>query len=228
VPLRSGTVGCSTVRSDDARRCGAVGWVIEEHAFRIHASSRPLWPLAVGVRLLVVLGLLTLAWQAGVFRPVHDLFRGSEGASDATHRAPPSMTPRRWLHVGIVAFVMAESLVWFFAGSIWWSFRGSLVWPGQEPSPSRIARDTYLAIAFFIVAAINVSVLLPFLVRPGRRSIFSVIAIQATGGVGALVLTLVIDTAWIVIAALAVPTLAMLYIAYRRQSATTFQPTIQS
>jgi len=138
------------------------------------------------------------------------------------------MTPRRWLRLGIGAFVMAQALVWFFAGSIWWSFRGGLVWPGQEPSPSRIARDTYLAIAFFVVAAINVAVLPPFLARPGRRSIILVTAIQAMGALGALALTLVIDTAWILITALAVPTLAMLYIAHRRRSATTFQPTNQS
>lgn len=128
------------------------------------------------------------------------------------------MTPRRWLPIGIAAFVIAQALVWLFAGSIWWSFRGGIIWSGG-PSPSRVARDSYVAIAFFAVAGITLAALLRFLARPGRRSVFLLSVIQVVNALAALTFTLTIDTAWILITALAVPTLALLYLSERRRSA---------
>jgi hypothetical protein len=138
------------------------------------------------------------------------------------------MNQRRWLIFGIVALIVGQVLVWLFAGWIWWSFRGGLVWPGQEPSPSRVARDSYVAMAFFVVAAINVAALMAFLARPRMRSIFLLTAIQAIGGLAAIAFTLMIDRTWILITALAVAALALLYMAHWSRSATTFQPTKKS
>jgi hypothetical protein len=134
------------------------------------------------------------------------------------------MTSRRWFLVGIVVLVLAQTLVWLFAGSVWWTFRGGIVWPGQEPDPTRIARDSFVAIAFYIAAAINVAVLLAFLARPGRRFTLLLAVIQTIDALAAVAFTLVIDKAWILITALAVPTLALLYLAERRRSTATLQP----
>jgi MFS family permease len=125
----------------------------------------------------------------------------------------------RWLRFAIVAFAFAQTVIWLFAGSIWWEFRGGLVWPWEEPSPSRIARDSYVAIAFFVVAGLSVAVLLPFLVRPGRRSVFLLSATQFIGALAAFAFTLLIETRWILITTLAVPTLALLYL-YERSRRT--------
>jgi len=125
----------------------------------------------------------------------------------------------RWLRFAIVAFAFVQSVIWLFAGSIWWEFRGGLVWPGEEPSASRIASDSYVAIAFFVVAGLSVAVLLRFLVRPDRRSVFLLSATQSIGALAAFAFTLLIDTVWILITALAVPTLALLYLYERSRSA---------
>lgn len=121
------------------------------------------------------------------------------------------MTARRWLLAGIAVLVIAQTLVWWFAGSVTWSFRGLLT-----PDPSRIARGTFIAVASFIAAAANVAVLLAFLARPGRRFTLLLAVIQTVDALAALALTPAIDTAWILIAALAVATLALLYLAERR------------
>ncbi len=121
----------------------------------------------------------------------------------------------RWLRFAIIAFAFAQTVIWLFAASIWWEFRGGIVWPGEEPAASRIARDSYIAIAFFVVAGLSVAVLLPFLLRPGRRSVFLLSATQVIGALAGFAFALSIEKTWLLIAALAVPTLALLYLSER-------------
>ena len=127
-----------------------------------------------------------------------------------------SMTHRRSLCIGIVVLVIAQAVVWLFAGLIWWSFRGGLIWSGESLSASRVARDSYVAITFFAVAGITAAAVLPFLARPGRRSALLLSAIQVVNALAAFVLTLLIEKTWILITALAVVTLALLYLSERR------------
>jgi hypothetical protein len=128
------------------------------------------------------------------------------------------MAQRRWLHTGIVVLVITQAIAWLFAGSIWWSFRGGIIWKGEFVSQSRVANDSYLAIAFFAVAGITVAAVLLFLVRPGEGSTLLLASVQLVNAAAAFALTLAIEKTWVLITALAIPTLVLLYFSERRQS----------
>ena len=162
-----------------------------------------------------------LKWEAtellAAFRAGNDLATGaspipSRSASLISRTNLALTTRRRWFRIGVVLLVIAQSLVWLFAGSLWWPFRGLLT--GSTSLP-RGTWDAYIAIAFFAVAVISLAVLLQFVTGPGRRALVELCAIQIVSALAALGLTLLFDQRWIVIVALAVPTLALLYLTER-------------
>jgi len=67
-----------------------------------------------------------------------------------------------------------------------------------------------------IAAAISFEVLLLFFVRPGRPSVIVLFATQAASALLSFAFALLIDAWWIVLAGLAIPGAAMLYLTERR------------
>ena len=133
----------------------------------------------------------------------------SQSETLISHSSRRSKTRQHWFRIGVVLLVIAQSLVWLFAGSVWWSFRGLLA---GGPSSQRGTSDAYVAIAFFAVAAISLAALVQFVARPGRKALLLLAAIQIVSALAALAFTLFVDPRWILIVALAVPALALLYV----------------
>lgn len=123
-----------------------------------------------------------------------------------------AVNPHRWLLGGVVVLVVTQCLIWVVAGSIWWSFRGLMA--GGPASPHG-ADDAHFAIAVFIAAAVNGAALVPFLLLRRRWGVILLIVIQGIDALVALPLTFLISVWWILIAIVAAPTIAVLFIVGR-------------
>ena len=128
---------------------------------------------------------------------------------------------RSLIVAGVAAFGIAEVLTWITAGSMWWSFRGFM--RGGPESEAGI-RDAHFALVMFVVAGANAAVLVLFLVRRRRICAIALGVFQALDMAVGIALTLLVDTAWLVLAVVAIPALALI-VAYELPTKTSGRAT---
>ncbi|HEV2415135.1 MAG TPA: hypothetical protein VGX27_10015 [Candidatus Dormibacteraeota bacterium] len=110
------------------------------------------------------------------------------------------------IRVAVVLLALVQIAIWVLAAAIEWSFRYLMVGPG---SPAAINRERF-AVALFFAAAINLTVLVPFLSHMLWGWLILTL-VQITDTAVSVVLLVTVSTDWWLVATLAAITTALLF-----------------
>ena len=115
------------------------------------------------------------------------------------------MTWPRWVRAAIALLALVQISIWVFAGWVGWDLRYLMIGPG---SPEVLSRER-IAIGLFMVAAINLVALVPFLLGVrGGWLILTLVQIADSTVSLALLATVSIDW-WLVTAPAAITTVLL-------------------